>query len=381
MGGLKGKPRAYRIAAAGLCALAAAALAGDQDRRNLLGPAKKTAREQLDRMGEGYEAYIDTHRHVVYISALDDKHRRRTVSRISAYIDAQQRTLLKAPVTWNITVVLPTVEDYRKLQENKKILGFYNPAARRVTSIDHGRVLIHEFTHALHHADMARRKQVHPPWVSEGLATLFELSRITPAGLEPMLGPRLASLQRAIRQDKALALKDLTARGSKRFMAEAALAYAQSRYLMYYLRDRDKLKQWYETYCRDFNRDPSGAKALEATLGRKLDRIEKQWRAWVLKQEARGPARQLAQGRVGLEFRDSRRGVQITAIQDDSAADSAKRLRVGDLVEKFNGRKILTAVELAALIRQSANRTATFVVRRRGRTLTIRQPLGAADKQ
>lgn len=375
---MSGRIPQCRAVAALVTLCAWAALGGDAPSRDLLTPAKKIAADQIEKMGEGYEGFIDTKRHVVYISALDPQHRRATMELISAYIDAQRRTLLKARPQWNITVVLPTVEDYRKLQENPRIVGFYEPSAQRITSIDRSQVLIHEFTHALHHADMASRRQVHPPWVCEGLATLFAQARITPGGLKPQLGPRLAFLHRAIRDEKTLKLKDLASRSLKPFMADARLAYAQSRYLMFYLHEKGRLQDWYLRYCRSYTRDPTGVEALEAVLGRDIGQIQTEWEKWILSHEVPDRKNRYGQGRLGLKFRDTRQGVKIIEIENDSAAASADRLQVGDHVKKFNGLEVVNAVHLASLIRAAgADRTVTMTVRRGGRTLKIHQALSA----
>lgn len=366
------------VAAALMVLPAVVALGGDAPSRDLLTPAKKIVADQLEKMGDGYKGFIDTKRHVVYISALDVQHRRATMQLISAYIDAQRRTLLQARPQWNITVVLPTVEDYKKLQENPRIVGFYEPSAQRVTSIDRSRVLIHEFTHALHHADMASRRQIHPPWVCEGLATLFAHADITPGGLVPKPGPRLGFLHRAVRDKKTLKLNDLASRSLKPFMADARLAYAQSRYLMYYLHEKGRLQDWYLRYCRSYTRDPTGVEALEAVLGRNIQQIQDEWEKWILSHEVPDRENRYGQGRLGLKFRDTQEGVKILEIENDSAADSAERLQVGDHVKKFNGQEVINAVHLASLIRAAgADRTVTMTVRRRGRTLKIYQALSA----
>jgi hypothetical protein len=345
---------------------------------DLLAEAKQIAARRIKQFGDGYEAKIDTRRRIVYVSALDAEHLRQTIALVSAYIDAQQRTLLDEPLRWNVTILLPTVEDYRPLAPAANVIGFYQPARRTVTSIDRRRVLIHEFTHAMHHADMARRKQVHPPWVSEGLATLFERSRIRPSGLEPVHGPRLVRVQRAIRQGKAIALQDLLEMGQDDFMARSDLAYAQARYLMFYLYQKQRLKVWYRRYTGRFSRDPHGIGALRWALSGPIRRIEKQWHKWVLDQELPVDPRR-GQASLGLELRDTRAGVKVVGLVDGSAGQTAGRVRQGDIILKFNGHQVLTTMQLAALIRGAgANRTVTLEVKRRGRVVTVRQPLGAA---
>ena len=142
-----------------------------------IGSPEHIAELQLKRLGPGHQAKIDKQRRIIYISALDPRHLQETMDLLSAYTDAQRKTLLTRPLTWYVTVILPTVDEYRRLAGNKRALGFYQPVTRTLTSVDRGRALIHEFTHALHHADQSASRQRHPPWVCEGLATLYESLR------------------------------------------------------------------------------------------------------------------------------------------------------------------------------------------------------------
>ena len=179
--------------------------------------------------------------------------------------------------------MLPTTEDYNKLElPYPKCVGFYSYAGRRVVSVDRGRTLVHEFTHALHHADMAASRQRHPIWITEGLATLFEACTITPSGLVPHVDIRLVTIQKAVREKTVFPLRELLSMGQKPFMKDAAVAYAQSRYLMYYLYEKGHLDDFYKRYKQTFTRDPHGIAAFEAAAGNKLAIIDRDWQKWVM---------------------------------------------------------------------------------------------------
>jgi len=354
---------------------------GTPAKQNLVAGAKKIATEQLKKFGDKYTSKIDPTRHMVYISALDEDHLNETIKLLEAYSDAQRRTLLTSKPAWNITIILPTVDDYTPLAPGKNIIGFYSPAGRRLTSIDKGRVLIHEFTHALHHADMAAVKQVHPPWVSEGLATLFESSTITPSGLASCVDMRLAVLKKAIGEKKMIPLDDLLDMGQDRFMQDSKLAYSQSRYLMLYLHQKGRLKQWYTRYKKDFSRDPSGKKTLEWALGSKLEKFQTRWHKWLGELKLPAATSKSGSGRLGLEFKNDRRGAKVIALKKDGAAEVAGRIKVGDIITEFNGVEITTAVQLASAIRSAgADRTVNVKLIRRGRSKTVLQPLGSPKK-
>lgn len=341
--------------------------------------AKSIARQQLQKFGESYGAHVDSTRHIVYVSALDDGHLRKTVQLLSAFTDAYRRTLPATRPAWNVTVILPTVDDYKKLTlPFPDCSGFYSHSGRRLVSIDRGRTLIHEFTHALHHADIAAARQVHPIWVCEGLATLFEASEITPSGLKPRLDRRLPTVQRAVKDKKAIPLQRLLTMGREPFLKDAALAYAQVRYVMYYLYDQGRLSQWYKRYKAGFKQDPNGLKAFEVSLGSRIFLIEPAWQKWVLSLRMPPSEYRLQQARLGLEVQKVAQGVKVVGMAPGSAAKVAGRIRVGDIIEKFNNHAIRNTGELVGAIRAAgAMQTVEVQLMRQGRRITVIQPLGA----
>jgi hypothetical protein len=334
----------------------------------------------LKKMGDGYAGLVDRERHIVYVSALDEEHFRQTRELLAAYTDAQARTLLDVHLPWNLLVLLPTAEDYKKLGIDHNFIGLYEPGKHKLTAIDRGVVLLHEFTHALHHADQSTVKQSHPPWVSEGLATLFESARITPAGLEPQMDLRLVALQKAIRDKKTVPLADLFKMGNKSFLAQQELAYAQSRYVMLCLHQQGRLRDWYKRYKATFAEDPSGTAALEVTLNNKLPAIESQWLDWAaaLKPPA---SRRAEKARLGLEVQDDASGVKVSALVEGGAAKQAGRIDVGDVIQEFNGQKVGNIAEFIAAVR-SAGPMQTVAVKllHQGRPVTVLQPLDASPK-
>jgi len=346
--------------------------------RNYSAEAKRIAAKQLKQFGKGYSARYDNNRHILYISALDNTHLNQTVVLLSAFTQAYRRTLPSSRSEGNITVVLPTAEDYKKLElPFPDCAGFYNYAGRRLVSIDRGRTLLHEFTHALHHADMIAARQVHPIWLAEGLATLFEASKITPSGLVPQLDIRLPTIQKAIRDKKAFSLHELLSMGRKPFMKDASVAYPQARYVMYYLYERGRLDDFYRRYKHTFVHDPHGIAAFEAATGNKLAIIERAWSKWVLAQKMPSSERRVRQGRLGLEIKRANRGAKVVGLQPGGAAKTAGRLKVGDVIQQFNGKAIRNEADLVAAIRAAgAMRTVKVQLVRNSRPMTVMQPLG-----
>ena len=341
--------------------------------------AKRIAVAQLKLLGKGYQARFDANRRLIYISALDDEHFDETAALLACFTDALRKTLLPTPLPWNVTVVLPTTEDYKTLAPAEGISGFYRPAERTLISVDRGRVLLHEFTHALHHADAFSAKQEHPVWVCEGLASLFEASEISEHGLRPRTDRRLLKLQEAVRKKTSIPLDRLVKMGRKKFHSDAELCYAEARYLMLYLCEKQSLKRWYEAFKADYETDPTGLKSLEKILGNRVFAIEDDWKKWVKGLRVPWGEAASSQGRLGIEVHDAADGVKIVGLVPGGAAERAGRLKVGDVIVKFNGHEISNPADLVGAIRAAgAMQTVTVEIIRHGNRKQIRQPLGSA---
>jgi hypothetical protein len=344
--------------------------------------ALSAARAARNELGDGYEVHADRRRRLTFISALDRKTLKRAVLLLSAYTDAQKKTLLDPEDRPYITILLPTTDDYPDLAGDElvkqKVVGFYRPRDRTVISLDRGRILVHEFTHALHAADTSNPRQIHPVWVSEGLATLFESSRITPSGLKPFVDIRILAMKKAIRDETVLPLKKLFALSHEEFMKSSSVTYPQCRYVMYYLHKKQRLRKFYRLLKKDFTKDPTGRKAFETALGNRLWNIEPAWTRWVKTLQLPRRERSADQGRLGVAVKNTAEGCEVVDLVEGGPAETAGRIRVGDIIEKFNGKDVPNTVALFAAVRQAgALRTVVMVLRRKSRTITIRQPLGA----
>ena len=350
------------------------------DRANL--EAKRIADRYVGRLGNGYVARHDPARSLVYVSALDPTHHAETVALLGEYSDAFCRTLGVSPPKWLVTVLLPTAEDYKALAPRKGVLGHYDPNERLLVSVDRGGVLVHEFVHALHHADCAASQQSHPLWVSEGLATLFESSKTTATGIKPHVDARVGTLQRAIRTKEHIPLSRLLTARADPWTENVELSYAEARYLMLYLHQRGKLKAFYAALKSSCKKDPSGKEALETVLCKKLPRIEKEWLKWAEALKMPWGQSEAHQGRLGLRVRDTKNGVKVLGFDPGSAAELADRLKVGDIILEFDGHQIGSSAGLAAAVRSAgAMRTVRVRVRRKGRRTVVLQPLASPSTQ
>jgi len=363
------------LVAASLALATAAAAARGAD---LAAEAKALAELNLRKFGEGYTTRIDNRRHLVYVSALDARAFDRVVRLLGPYADAQRSLLFPAPFQWNVTVVLPTLSDYRKSHPPAEASGYYRPATRTLTSMSLSDVLVHEFTHALHHSDQVRANQRHPVWISEGLATLFQRSRVRAGKIELPLDAGLAVLRESVRQKRVRSLAALCAMDREAFSLDAEACYPHARYVMLYLHRNGKLREFYETYKARYGSDLTGVVALEETLGKPLGEVEADWRQWVLGlkplwQPARPPKTHL-----GIRMRRAPEGLQVDGFVRGSAAARAKVLQVNDIIISVAGHATPTARKLAEAVGScKPGEVVDIEIIRDGRTKVVRHLLGA----
>ncbi len=377
MGAARRKAGAWGLAVLAALAVPRPGHAAPPDHLNAR--AVEIARREVAALGEGYTSRIDRQRHLIYVTALDEAHLRETMDRLDRFHDAFRQTMGSFEAKWNITILLPTVTDYPRLVADENTPGMYFANGRRVVSLDRGDILLHEFTHALHDADAGG--QPHPLWVVEGLATLFESSRITPAGLEPQVDTSVYRVQEAIYQKRAIPLQELLTRSRSVFEKQPALAYAQSHYLMHYLYERDRLRGFYQRLKANFRRDGDGVKAFENALAGSVSRIDGEWQTWVSKLKPTVDLGWSRRARLGAVVREHDKGAEVISLVGTGSAKRAGRLRVGDVITAFNGTPVAKPDDLYAAIRAAWGLTTVEVaLLRNGRALTIRQPLGAPGK-
>ncbi|MCK4626135.1 MAG: PDZ domain-containing protein [Phycisphaerae bacterium] len=352
-------------------------------KKNLGAEARQLAKKWSDHLGTGYITRIDSRRHLVYVSAVDKKALTRVTRLLGAYHDMQRKTLLPEPLRWNVTIVLPTLKDYRKLVPNIKAYGVYSPKKRTLVSISFSNVLVHEFTHALHHNDQVAANQKHPIWIVEGLATLFQS-----AGFNPKKGEwkipidtGLKVMQKALKEKKAHSLHKLCSMKPKAFMQDAELCYRQVRYVMLYLHRQGKLQQFYKAYKAGYASDQTGVKALEETLGNPLKKIEADWKKWLLAQKPPWRPAHKYRAHLGVRMKQIPAGVKIVGFVRNSSAKRAGLLKVGDIIISLAGQTVQAPNALTAAVRScKPGQIIEIEVIRKGRTTVIKHLLGLTPK-
>jgi hypothetical protein len=142
-----------------------------------------------------------------------------------------------------------------------------------------GGTLVHEIVHPYVEADFPAA----PPWLNEGLGSLFEQSAERRGRIVGLTNWRLAGLQRAIARGGLPSFRALTSLDSDAFYGDASgTNYAQSRYLLYYLQEQGLLRDFYRAFRAGHAQDPSGYATLVQSLGeRDMADFQRRWERYV----------------------------------------------------------------------------------------------------
>ncbi len=333
-------------------------------------------------LGPGYVFEIDGEEKLVFAANTDAQ----TLAALKKWLVMQSRSL-HAQLFENkpdqyITVIVPSEADYRQIVSRRGVGGFYDHDNRRLIAQRLGQVMTHEFTHALHNADLDPLGQQHPVWLSEGLATLFEPGRFVGERLVPGDSFRLRLLQSAARRGRLIPLRRLLEMDQKAFIANSVvdLSYGESGSLLLYLYERGLLRKFYEMFKAEYGTDKTGRLALEKVTGQKLADLEGEWKAWMLSRTP-PPASTGPQGAVlGVRFGLANDGLKVEEIPRNSPAQRAG-LEVGDVVVGVDGAEVR---DLNSLIPIMATYQPGDVVvlkfRRGGEYKTVRLALSRRDQ-
>jgi hypothetical protein len=143
-----------------------------------------------------------------------------------------------------------------------------------------GGTLVHELVHPFVEANFPEC----PSWLNEGLGSLYEQCGEEDGHIHGYVNWRLPGLQKAINGKQVPAFKTLMAMDRDTFYgAGSGVNYAQSRYLCYYLQQKDLLVKFYKQFRAGHKNDPSGFLTLKAVLGESdMDQFKRKWERYVL---------------------------------------------------------------------------------------------------
>ena len=143
-----------------------------------------------------------------------------------------------------------------------------------------GGTLVHEIVHPFIEANFPAC----PPWLNEGMGSLYEQCGEQDGHIHGFVNWRLPGLQKAIEARRVPAFKTLMAMDSSTFYGDrSGVNYAQSRYLCYYLQEKGLLVKFYKQFRANHEKDPSGFETLKAVLRESdMDQFKRKWERYVL---------------------------------------------------------------------------------------------------
>jgi len=338
--------------------------------------AERVVASLKQQFGDGYVYDLDEERKLIFATNTD----RATVAALKQWLTAQATSqwnqLFEHKLDHYVSVVVPSAEDYRKLVKMPGVGGYYDDQAKLLICQRMGQTMTHEFTHALHAADMAALGQEHPIWIVEGLASLYEAARFEGDKLVPQDNFRLNLLQRADRRRQLLPLAHLVTMKQPEFVKKATLAYGQSGSLMLYLYEKGLLRDFYDTYKKTYNKDSSGKLALEKVTKLSLPEIDKAWRAWMIARTP-VPSSTGSDGAViGARLADGNDGIRIDEVVPGGPADKAG-VRNGDVLVGIADAQVRDYPSLVPMMVQfKPGDEVVFKIRRDGKYLDLPITLG-----
>ncbi|MHC4661987.1 MAG: PDZ domain-containing protein [Planctomycetota bacterium] len=349
--------------------------------------AQRTLEGLRKEFGENYTYEIDEKRKLIFATNQSMEMLARLKDHLARFADAHWSDNFNNKPSYYITVVCPSRQDFNAQKQKNGLPamagGWYNHQGKILICGDVGMTLDHEFTHALHHADTDGRRQRHLIWVLEGLATCFEESGVANGHLIPnKINQRLRQIQNYIQRRQHLPFTTICRYSQQQFMQNAGLCYAQVRYMMVYLYYNDKLRKWYDEYCKTYAQDQSGIKAFENVFGKPIAEIQKDWETWVLgvRQEnvgSTGPGGAY----VGVQTMEVSEGVAFTRIVADGPAEKAG-IEEGDVLVEFGGVKVTTRKGfIDELKKYKPNDTVKVKVKRNNKMKTLDLTLGERPQQ
>jgi hypothetical protein len=143
-----------------------------------------------------------------------------------------------------------------------------------------GGTLVHEIVHPFMEANFATC----PPWLNEGLGSLYEQCGEVDGHIHGFTNWRLPGLQRAIAAKTVPSFKALTEMDANAFYNDdKGTNYAQSRYLCYYLQEKGLLVKFYQEFHARQKEDASGFKSLQKVLAEHdMNAFKIRWEKYVL---------------------------------------------------------------------------------------------------
>jgi hypothetical protein len=161
--------------------------------------------------------------------------------------------------------------------------GFYLPShgALFMNIATGGGTLVHEIVHPYVEADFPDA----PPWLNEGLGSLFEQSAEKAGHIVGLTNWRLRGLKAAMDEHTVPSFETLTHYTATEFYGDGSgVNYAASRYLLYYLQEKGLLLEYYTRVRANHETDPSGYATLQKIVdAQDMAAFQSRWEKFVAK--------------------------------------------------------------------------------------------------
>jgi hypothetical protein len=160
--------------------------------------------------------------------------------------------------------------------------GYYSPTHKALIMniATGGGTLVHEIVHPFMEANFPAC----PPWLNEGLGSLYEQCGEEDGHIYGYTNWRLPGLQKAITSRRVPSFKILTAMDASAFYDDdRGTNYGQARYLCYYLQEKGLLVKFYREFLAKQKTDPTGFESLRTVLAEPdMDKFKIKWEKHVM---------------------------------------------------------------------------------------------------
>ncbi len=303
--------------------------------------ARRSLQSWLAEFGGGrYRIEENASLNLILASAVEPEGFRRAMNTIETLSATLTKNFFSEIQPDTVLLIVATPADANKFLHDPQHGGLYVHEDRRLVTRDTGATLRHEYTHVRHYGQMQQLNQRHPIWIQEGLATLFEDWKLGPSG-ELVILPNLRTNDAfdRVRQHQTMPWVDFLALDSESFMAQPQWNYAQARSMLMYFASQGKLTSWYRLYTASWKDDSTGRRAIEASFGAPIGKIEAQWKEWVHDRGRQDSTIDPGDGVMGTTISNLPDGVRIDSVQPSGPALRAG-IRAGDVITNIGAVEI-----------------------------------------
>jgi hypothetical protein len=323
------------------------------------------------RFTTGYRSFPDGATNTVLVTTQDATSRSELLSMLAAMTQDQVSRLFGKGLAQPVAVIVAVGTDGEGDGLTPSRAGRYEHGMRRLLTRDTGATLRHEFTHALHFAHMERINQLHPIWLREGLATVFETYRTREDGsFEFLPNERADAAMQLLATGVAPGLRRLLTMPEDDFQKDGESTYPLVRSLMEFTASRGALERLYAEAVAGFRDDPACTRALERAHGASLEEIERSWTTWARERGAQGLSTDPTQPSIGVTTEDHPDGARIVRFVTKSTARDAG-LRPGDVIVGVDGEPVRSVRELGVALTRLPRRETLTIRFRRGDSYSI----------